>query len=338
MARVVALSAALTLVFTTTAWGQGPYDDEKTPAGWAWARIRNDEIADFNARCGELLNPHEKKGWDHPCRQMPPKFLVEVLTLPKWSDQVVLHRVRLRGVRIDGNIDLSNAEITSEVWIDVSRIEGHLNLAYSHWGQPFSLRGSALAGELFADGMRAESVIALSDHAAIEGLVDLRGAKVGGDLEMDTSSFAKGVSASSLSVSGNLSMGDHATFGGEINLVDAKVGGILEMDTSSFRGAVIASSLSVLGDLRAKHATFGNEVDLLGASIGSNLDIDSSSFAKTLAFDRLSVGGNLLMRENATFGGDVSLHGAKVDGDIQMITSSFATVTAESLTVGATWS
>jgi hypothetical protein len=312
MPCVTVLLAAIALAFATAAWAQDSYDDERAPAGWAWARIRNDEIADFGARCGQL-DPHLKDGWDHTCRQIPPKFLVDVLTVPKWRDQVLRRHVRLRGVRIDGSIDLSNAEITSEVWIDVSRIEGHLNLAYSHWGQPLSLRGSTLAGELFADGMRAEGVIALGDHAVIEGVVDLRGAKVGGDLEMDTSSFAKEVIASSLSVSGNLTMRDHATFGGEINLVDAKVGGILEMNTSSFRGAVIASSLSVLGELRGNHAMFGNEVNLRGASIGSNLDMDSSSFAKTVAFDQLRVGGNLFMRERATFGGDVSLHGARVE-------------------------
>jgi hypothetical protein len=62
--------------------GAGSLRRRKTPAGWAWAQIRNDEIADFNARCGGL-DPHAKKGWDHACRQIPQKFLVDVLTVPK---------------------------------------------------------------------------------------------------------------------------------------------------------------------------------------------------------------------------------------------------------------
>jgi hypothetical protein len=121
MLRVTALVAVA--AFTTTGWARGPYDDEKTAVGWAWARIRNDEIADFGGRCGEL-DPRTKIGWDDPCRQIPPKFLVDVLTVPEWRDRVARHWVRLRGVRIDGTIDLSDAEIKSEVWVDASRIEG----------------------------------------------------------------------------------------------------------------------------------------------------------------------------------------------------------------------
>jgi hypothetical protein len=137
MPRAAALLAAFVLAITTTAWAEGSYDDENTPTGWAWARIRNDEIADFSERCGQL-DPHARNGWDDPCRQIAPQFLIDVLTIPKWRDQVLRHRVRLRGARINGTIDLAYAEIMSELSINASRIEGQLLLNQSHWAQKSS--------------------------------------------------------------------------------------------------------------------------------------------------------------------------------------------------------
>src|SRR6266852_2546973 len=106
--RMAALVAIVAIGWFGTASAQTTYDDPKTPEGWAWQRIRNDEIADFNARCGKRLDPHDKAGWEDLCRQVPPKFVTDILTVPKWRDQLARQRVRLRGVRIDGTIDLAD--------------------------------------------------------------------------------------------------------------------------------------------------------------------------------------------------------------------------------------
>jgi len=120
MFLVRAALAATALALTSAAWAQGSYEDERTPAGWAWARIRSDEIADFGAHCGEL-DPHSKEGWDHACRQIPPQFLVNVLTVPKWRNEVLRHRVRLRG-------SASMARSTSPMLKSISKASGILLL------------------------------------------------------------------------------------------------------------------------------------------------------------------------------------------------------------------
>jgi hypothetical protein len=182
MLRVTALLVAFALAFTTAAWARGgPYDDEKTPMGWAFARVRNDEIADFGKRCGEL-DPRSSNGWDDPCRRISPQFLIDVLTVPKWRDQVLRHRVRLRGVRIDGTIDLADAKISAEVSVHASRIEGNLNLDGSHLDLVLSLSGSTLGGDFSAPRMHSESDILFVNQAAIEGEVSLVGANIGGNL------------------------------------------------------------------------------------------------------------------------------------------------------------
>lgn len=144
------------------AYAQAPYDDPWSPAGWAWSKIRNGEIADFNTRdgCNGQLDPRVETGWDAPCRQIPPQFLLDILTVPKWRDQLSRHRARLGGAHI-GTIDLSDAEITPEVELVGSRIEGSINLIGSRWNRRLSLSGSTVVGEFSAVRLRSESDISL---------------------------------------------------------------------------------------------------------------------------------------------------------------------------------
>jgi hypothetical protein len=53
--RMAVLVAVFALGLFGTARAQAPYDDPKTPMGWAWAKIRSDEPADFNEKCGKAL-------------------------------------------------------------------------------------------------------------------------------------------------------------------------------------------------------------------------------------------------------------------------------------------
>jgi len=334
MPRLAVPIVTFMLAFATTAWGQASYADVKTAVGWAFARIRNDEIADFSQRCGKL-DPHNKTGWDDPCRRIPSRFLFDVLTVPKWLDQVARHRVRLIGALVDGTIDLSDAQITPEVWVNASRIEGSLLLTDSRWDRALSLQGTTLSGALRADRMRSASIVLLRDHAAIEGDVGLLGARIGSNLEMETSSFAGIVNGDSLTVEGGLFMGDGATFNGEVILVGAKVGGSLEMFGSSFSKPVNLNRLSVAGSLfMDSHATVSGDVNLVGAKVGSNLEMDTSSFVGAVNANSLDVEGNLFMRDHATFGGEVDLGSAKIGSNLEMSTSSFSkTVTLNRLSV-----
>jgi hypothetical protein len=323
MLRIAALLAIFLLGFTSNSQAQKLYDDERTPEGWAWKQIRNDQIADFQARCGHL-DPHTKNGWEDPCRQISPKFLVEMLTVQKWRDQVPRRRARLLAVRIDATIDLSDSEILLEAWIDASRIEGDLILSDTHWNRPFSLRGSNLAGKFLAERMRSESLVSLRDHAAVEGEISLVNAKINGNLEMANSSFSKGVNTNSLSVSGSVFLSNRATFGGELNLANAKINGNLEMDSSSFDKAITGDALTVGGLLSMRdHATFRGDLKLAGAKIGGDIDMETSSFTAAFLGNHFSVTGGLFMRRHATLHGPIDLVEAKIGGPVEMSNSSF---------------
>jgi hypothetical protein len=336
MPRFARSAAALVLAIPTFAWAQSNYDDDKTSAGWAWARIRADEIADFGERCGEL-DPHNKTGWDDPCRQIPPQFLIDMLTVPKWRDRLVRPRMRLRGAHITGTLDFTDAEISPEVWIDASRIEGSLILTDSHWERLLSVRGSVLRGEFSAWRMRSSNDVLLRDHAEIERDVSLGGANLGGNLEMESSLFRGAVHGNSMSLAGSLFMRDQASFEGHVDLTASKIGGSLDMSGSSFARGLSASRLNVGGSVFMKDAaSFGADIILTSAKIGSNLEMQNSSFSAVINANSMNVAGSLFMGDHASFSGPINLTGANIGGSLEMIGSSFIKdISASRLSVGA---
>lgn len=290
------LVAVFILGLFSPAYAQAPYDDPWSPAGWAWSKIRNGEIADFNTRdgCNGQLDPRVKPGWDAPCRQIPPQFLLDILTVPKWRDEILRHRVRLGGAHINGTIDLGDAEITPEVELVGSRIDGNVNLVGSRWKRRLSLRHSMVFGEFSAVRLSSESDISLG-HAEVEGDVDLGSAQVSGGLFMD-----------------------HATFDGTVDLNGANIGGDLMMDGSAFEGVVNASQVSVERSLLMRNATFDGELNLIGTKTGGSLEMKGSAFSGTIQASPINVGGGLFMDDGALFGGEVSLVGARIAGNLYL--------------------
>jgi hypothetical protein len=277
--KVSSIVLPLVLVFTllapvrALAWSENP----TTPEGWAWKQIKAGNLADFNDHCGATLDPHKPDGWDAPCRQIPAQFFVDILTMPKWQNQITRHRIPLRGAHVVGEVDLSNAEIVSGVWLEASLIAGNIDLTNAHLKRSLSFDGSVLGGVLFADRMDAESVITMRD-ATFASDVRLVGVRVGSDLQINTAAFSKTLSADDLDVHDNLFMAD-ATFAGYVSLRGAKVGGVLAMNRASFSKTLSADRLDVHGALFMRdHATFAGDVSLIAATAGW-LDLSSATVA-----------------------------------------------------------
>jgi hypothetical protein len=290
---------------------------------WAWSRIRDDEIADFNARCNGQLKPYTRKGWEDPCRQISPDFVMRLLTRREWRDWLQRSRVRLRGAHITGSLNLSDAEIQPELWIDQSRIEGSVYFSDSHWDRLLSLEGTGVTGDLWAWRMRASNNVLLDGNSVFGGSVKLGGAKISGDLVMDHSVFARDVDAASSNVAGDLLMG-HAFFAGNVNLLEAKVSGEVGASGASFKKGLNGNRLVVEGSVFLHEgARFDGEVNLVSARVGSNLEMDGSVFAGPVYADNLRVAQNLLIRNRAYFGENLSLIGATVDGVFDMTDSIF---------------
>lgn len=117
------------------AFAQTSYEDEKTSEGWAWAKIRKGEWADFNARCNPRLPPLDAKGndpgWADDCRRLKATFLRNLLANEPWKSSTSSSGVRIRGARIvrdptnpfDPDLDLENVKLARSFEILGSRIE-----------------------------------------------------------------------------------------------------------------------------------------------------------------------------------------------------------------------
>jgi hypothetical protein len=333
MALLTACLALLTLACAAPARAQAPYDDDSTPAGWAWARIRGDQPADFDQRCGKPLDPAQDAGWDDPCRALPPQFLADILTLPKFRDQIVHRRVHLRGARITGNLGLANADIAAEVAIESSRIDGALTLRDSRWEQPLSLAGSRLAGALDARRMRSTSLVDLS--ATVGAAVLLHGARLG-ELAMSGARIAGLVDASTLVVDGSVFLNGQANFGGAVSLLGARIGSNLNLSTSTFAASVDATNATIDGDVFVMgRATLRGILTLTGARVHGDIDVSTATLTAGLNADAATVGADLMANRRAKFGGAVSLMAATIGGNLELSTASFAAaVDATNLVVG----
>ena len=275
MAHIAVLLVVLIFTGWSSASAQAAYDDPRTPEGWAWAKIRNDEIADFTARCGPPefdLDPDAKPDWADPCRQISSQFLAYILTEAKSRDQVPQHGVRLEGANIAGGIDLADAEIKAQVSIETSRIDGDATLDDSRWKRPLSLRGSTVTGSFSAERIHADSAMMLN-NALFEGDVDLTGAIVGDDLAMWRSSFDQKVSLRNGKVGGDLEMWG-SSFRDAVDLTNARIDRSVAMDEASFAETVYAGGLNVGRDLFMRRgAEFRGEIFLIGARVGALLEL-----------------------------------------------------------------
>jgi len=329
LGRIPCLAAIILVALIDHGSARTAYDNVRTPAGWAWHRIRNDQIADFadrvptgkSAACGPLDSA--KADPDDSCHSIPAQFVIDMLTIPRLRDHLGRHGLRLRNARIRGTIDLQDGEIPLEVWIDASRVEGDLLLADSHWKRLLSLEGTTVTGTLSGERMMSDSSVLLRQHAVFQQGVALSEARISGDLDMAASSFEKEVGGNRLDVEGTLFLNNHAKFGGNVNLVGAKIGNDVDADNSSFEGTLSLGSANIKSDVfLSDHATFNGDVDLNGVKIGGVLDASTSSFTKNVTASRLSTDGSLFLK-GATFGGDLDLTGAKIGSNLEADGSTF---------------
>jgi hypothetical protein len=299
--------------------------DPATPEGWALERLTAGQIANFNVRCNATLDPRKPAGWDDPCREVSARFVVDLVTQPKWQAALGAHGVRLHGAHILGSVDLSDSEPSGELWLDAGRIDGDVDVSDAHLRRLFSLDGTVLRGSFSAYRLVADSLVTMQDHAVFEGAAELADARIGGTLDMDSAHFRRGLGMGRMAVQGSVFLRDHAVVDGDVTLVGASVGSNFEADSAAFGGAFSADSLKVQGSLFLRNqASFAGEVLLTAASVGANLELSGASFARTVTAANMQVHGSLLMENHASFAGDVSLSGASVGNALAMDTASFA--------------
>jgi len=101
---------------------------------WAWSKIESGQTADFDQRenCGNgwASDPERESdpAWDDPCRKVSARFLEDILTKAPWREAVPFKGIVITHAKIDGDINLENARLIRGFWINVSLIDGAVNL------------------------------------------------------------------------------------------------------------------------------------------------------------------------------------------------------------------
>ncbi len=231
--------------------GTGPSGEVSAPdhwseaETWAWAEIRAGRPADFNARFGDL-DPKDPEGWDDT-RKLGQEFLETILLHAPYRGAIPRRGVRIVGAWFREPIDLANAHVTHELWLDYSRFEASVQLTDMKALGVLSLEGSRFGGKLDMDRLHADSILFMHGGAEF-GEVILNGAKVGGQLAMNGSKFGGTLDMELLHVDGSLVMRG-AEFEKEVQLFFATVGSNLDISGARFV-SVDLTGTKITGELR----------------------------------------------------------------------------------------
>jgi uncharacterized protein YjbI with pentapeptide repeats len=357
MRRLMILVVAVVLLAPSTVLAGVKYlpSSDWTPQEeWVWKQVSRGKIADFNKTegYGGKLSPIEPEGWKEN-RILRPKFLETILLQEPYRNDLTHRGVRIAGAWFKEPVDLSNATIPSQLWLNGSRFEQDVDLSFLKLPFLLSLEGSVfvrslnlarakieiinMSGSTFNGTLNMES-LEVGSHLFMSKArfadVDLVGAKIEGQLDMSSSTFNGTLIMNGLEVGSGLFMRDKAQFA-EVDLKSAKTEGQLDMSSSTFNGTLNMDSLEVGSSLFMRDKAQFADVVLRGTKIEGQLSMIGSTFNGTLDMDGLEVGSSLLMRDKAQFA-DVVLRRAKIEGQLDMSSSTFnGTLIMNGLEVGS---
>ena len=178
---------------------------------------------------------------------MRQSFLETILLDERHRNVIARPGVRIFGARFPELIDLQNAALQNELWLEGCLLESGANLSWLKSTQPIGILSSRVGDALTMYSLQVDSTVILRQSefvadvtavgATISHTLDMRGSKVSGTLDLD-----------SLRVGVHLLMYD-AEFH-EIVLENAEIGGQLDFSGSTFHENVTLNGAHIGGALQ----------------------------------------------------------------------------------------
>src|SRR5579862_5941807 len=128
---------------------------------WVWETIKKGEIADFKSRDNKILDPTQSEGWNDD-RLISPDFIECILLKEPRRSSLPRRGFRISGARIKDRLDLSNARLSAEWWIDDSRFENEVSLYSLKTTNHISFAGSNFIKGLDIGYMESDHTINLN--------------------------------------------------------------------------------------------------------------------------------------------------------------------------------
>jgi hypothetical protein len=301
-----------------------PADEHWQPQEqFVWQQVCRGEEANFNIEpgYGGDLDPKAPAGLPES-RILSPTFLATILLSDRYRHALTSRGVRIAGARFTERVDLENAELSSDLWLDRSLLEKGADFDGLRSTRQLTLDRSKVIGPLKMAQIDIRGD--LSSRGAELAAVTLFAAHIGGSLYLSGSTVAQDLVMVGLRVDGYLRMEGNAQFA-RLDLTYARVGGLL-LGNSRVSAELDMDGLHVDGDLMMNQAEFA---DLLlgGAQVQGHLVLAGSKVTGNLVASGLHVDGNLFALSaefalaslaSADVGGTLSLRGATVTGDLDL--------------------
>jgi len=281
-------------------------------------------------------------------RAVRAKLLRWLCTEHEASGLVDPRGVQVCGVRIDGELDLSCADVPFRLGFGECAFPAGLNLMDARLPGLF-LNGSH-TGPITADGVTVTGDVCLREKFHATGEVRLLGASVGGDLTCRGGTFANpdanALSADRIQVKGGVFLNEGFRASGTVRLLGASVGGNLACSGGIFEGgkpdgaetevALGADGIQVTGDVYLDEGfRASGVVRLPGASVGGDLVCRGGTFenpdADALSADNIQVKGAVFLNNQFRASGVVRLLGASVGGNLNCRDGTFENPDADAL-------
>ena len=321
------LTALLTIVSASAANAQASAREWNRAEDWILKMVASGEIADLEA----ALNPDQTKIFpEGKDRTIGAQFLGDLIThkLPN----VTPHRkgVRISGAVIEEPIDLENAQVPNEVWLEKCRFSKEANFAGATFGGTVSFQGSWFeAAAKFYNVKVGED--ADFQGTVFRGQANFASASIKSTLNARGAQFENKEQAAnfdSIKV-GHSAILKHAVFEGPVNFVLACITNNLDADGVQFKNKQMAANFNAVRvgqSIFCRNAIFEGPVNFALASIGTNFYANAAEFRKkeldappevrvpptpAADFNSMKVGEMLLLKD-AIFKGTTSFNGVKV--------------------------
>lgn len=285
------------------------------------------EVASMMTGVEASDDPAKAANWGTE-RVLRAEFIVWLCT-DREASLLVTHRgIQVWGMRIDGSLDLSGANVRFPLWIWKCCLSDPIRLRDAQL-PVLSLQACRLQ-DLFADRVMVRGAVFLR-HCEVAGQIRLVGARIGENLECDAAqlSFGAGpvLTADGAIIQGKLSLLNGFNAVGEVRFPRAKVGTNLECDGARLLNptgyALNANGIEIGGSAFFRNGfNAEGEVSLSGAIIAGCLECDGAQFSnprgKALNADGATIEGDVFLRGGFKAEGMIDLVGARVTGSLQM--------------------
>src|SRR6266478_9718422 len=280
------LAAFLTIISASSAVGKTGARGLNPAEEWVVAQATAGKIADLD---GAPNADHTKKFPEEKDRKLSAQFLEDLLTGTLPGVKMHRHGVRIIGAIIDESIDLRNAQIPWEVWLDHCHFNKNATFGSASSTRVVSFDGSTFNAEATFDRMKVGDIF--FRRAVFEGPVNFASADIAGQFVASGAQFQnkeQGATFNSMKVRGHAFF-SNAVFEGSVNFVSADIAGNFAAQEAKFqdkeKGASFGS-MRVGQNALFKKAVFEGPVDFGYADL-ARLDLSSSVLPKVAAQFRM---------------------------------------------------